>query len=80
MLAATYVGATRQTVPNPVVFPSYVTFNASAFIRWDDWRAAVNLDNLTDARFFTPDADIYANLGALPGLGLRWRASLTRVF
>ena len=80
VLAATYVGATRQTVPNPVVFPSYVTFNASAFIRWDDWRAAVNLDNLTDARFFTPDADIYANLGALPGLGLRWRASLTRVF
>jgi iron complex outermembrane receptor protein len=60
VLAATYVGQTRQTVPDPVVFPSYVTLNASVFIRWDGWKAAVNLDNALDARFFTPDADIYA--------------------
>jgi iron complex outermembrane receptor protein len=80
VLAATYVGATRQTVPDPVVFPSYVTVNASAYLRWDNWTAALNLDNALDARFFTPDADVYANLGALPGLGRRWRLSLTRYF
>ena len=42
--------------------------------------ASVNLDNVLDARFFTPDADIYANLGALPGMGQRWRIALTRSF
>jgi len=79
-LAATYVGETRQTVPDPIVFPAYVTLNASAFVRWGPWRAALNLDNALDARFFTPDADIYANLGALPGMGRRWRISLSRSF
>jgi iron complex outermembrane receptor protein len=78
VLAATYVGETRQTVPDPVIYPAYVTVNASAYLRWDNWMAAVNLDNALDARFFTPDADVYANLGALPGLGRRWRLSLTR--
>jgi iron complex outermembrane receptor protein len=67
-------------VPDPVIYPAYVTVNASAYLRWDNWMAAVNLDNALDARFFTPDADVYANLGALPGLGRRWRLSLTRYF
>ncbi len=80
VLAATYVGETRQTVPDPVIFPAYVTVNASAYLRWESWTAAVNLDNALDTRFFTPDADVYANLGALPGLGRRWRVSLTRYF
>jgi iron complex outermembrane receptor protein len=79
-LGATYVGKTSQTVPNPIIFPSYVTLNASAFLRWDQWQASVNLDNALNARFFTPDADVYANLAALPGMGRRWRVSLTRSF
>ncbi|HJR55857.1 MAG TPA: hypothetical protein VJ798_04705 [Rhizomicrobium sp.] len=79
-LGGTYVGETRQTVPNPIVFPDYVTFNASVFLRWDRWRASFNLDNALNTRFFTPDADIYANLGALPGMGRRWRIALTRSF
>ena len=79
-LAATYVGQTRQTVPDPITYPSYVTLNASAFVRFGAWEAALNLDNALDARFFTPDADIYANLGALPGMGRRWRISLSRNF
>ena len=80
-LAGLYLtGETRQTVPNPIVYPDYVTFNASVFLRWDRWRASFNLDNVTNTRFFTPDADIYANLGALPGMGRRWRIALTRSF
>jgi len=27
-----------------------------------------------------PDADIYANLGVLPGMGRRWRIALSRSF
>ena len=79
-LGGTYVGGTSQTVPNPIHYPSYITVNASAFVRRGPWLASVNLDNALDARFFTPDADIYANLGALPGMGQRWRIALTRVF
>jgi iron complex outermembrane receptor protein len=79
-LGATYVGQTRQTVPDPVTYPSHVTANASLFVRMGAWEAAFNLDNALDARFFTPDADIYANLGALPGMGRRWRISLSRSF
>jgi len=79
-LGATWVGTTRQTVPDPIVYPAHVTANASVFVRMGAWEAAFNLDNALDARFFTPDADIYANLGALPGMGRRWRISLSRNF
>jgi iron complex outermembrane receptor protein len=79
-LGATYVGAARQTVPDPITFPSHITANASVFVTSGPWRAALNLDNLADARFFTPDADVYANLGALPGMGRRWRIALSRSF
>jgi iron complex outermembrane receptor protein len=76
----TYVGRTAQTVPNGIVFPSYVTLNASAFARWDVWEADVNVNNLGDERYFTPGADTYANLSALPGLGRTWKVSLKRLF
>ena len=76
----TYVSGTTQTVPDPLHFPSYVTLNASAFVALDAWRVALNVNNLTDARNFTPDADIYANLAALPGVGRTWRVSIRRSF
>jgi iron complex outermembrane receptor protein len=76
----TYVGHTSQTVPNPIVFPSYVTLNASAFALWDRWEADVNVNNLADERYFTPGADTYSNLSALPGLGREWKVSLKRLF
>ena len=79
-LGATYVGAAAQTVPDPIIFPAHVTANASVYLTRDDWRLALNLDNVFDARFFTPDADTYANLGALPGMGRRWRIALSRSF
>lgn len=75
----TYVGHTAQTVPGGIVFPAYVTLNASAFAQWDVWEADVNVNNLADERYFTPDADTYANLGALPGMGRTWKVSLKRL-
>ena len=68
-LGGTYVTETAQTVPDPLVFPAYVTLNVSAFARYQAWEADIGLDNFADARYFTPDADTYANLGALPGQG-----------
>jgi iron complex outermembrane receptor protein len=79
-LGGTYVTQTAQTVPNPLLFPSYVTLNLSTFIRTDLWEADLNVDNFADARYFTPDADTYANLGALPGVGRTWRITLKRDF
>jgi iron complex outermembrane receptor protein len=75
-----YVGKTQQTVPDPIIYPSYVTLNASAFAQWDVWEADLNVNNLGDARYFTPGADTYANLSALPGLGRMWRMTLKRLF
>ncbi len=75
-----YVGKTQQTVPNPILYPSYVTLNASAFVQWDVWEADVNVNNLGDARYFTPGADTYANLSALPGIGRSWKVTLRRLF
>ncbi|HXS06157.1 MAG TPA: TonB-dependent receptor plug domain-containing protein [Rhizomicrobium sp.] len=75
-----YVSHTAQTVPDPIVFPAYVLLNASAFLRWDAWEADINVNNLAGERYFTPDADTYANLAALPGQGRTWRITLKRVF
>jgi iron complex outermembrane receptor protein len=79
-LGATHVGRTRQTVPGGIVFPAYTTVNLSAFVRSGDWEADANVDNAGDAHYFTPDADTYANLGALPGTGRMWRITLKRRF
>ncbi|HEY4078407.1 MAG TPA: TonB-dependent receptor plug domain-containing protein [Rhizomicrobium sp.] len=76
----TYVGKTRQTVPDPITFPSYVTLNTSAFAQWDVWEADFNVNNLADTRYFAPGADTYANLSALPGLGRTWTVTLKRLF
>jgi iron complex outermembrane receptor protein len=76
----TYVGHTQQTVPDPVIFPAYVTLNASAFAQWDVWEADLNVNNLGDERYFTPGADTYANLSALPGIGRIFKLTLKRLF
>jgi iron complex outermembrane receptor protein len=76
----TYVGHTQQTVPSGITYPSYITLNASAFAQWDVWEADVNVNNLADERYFTPGADTYANLSALPGIGRVWKITLKRLF
>ena len=76
----TYVGHTQQTVPDPIVYPAYVTLNASAFAQWDVWEADLNVNNLGDERYFTPGADTYANLSALPGIGRIFKVTLKRLF
>jgi iron complex outermembrane receptor protein len=79
-LGGTYVTKTAQTVPNPLNFPSYVVVNVSGFLRYGPWEADVNLDNAANERYFTPGADTYANLSALPGQGRTWRITLKREF
>ncbi len=75
-----YASRTAGTVQNAVRYPAYALINLSAFLDRGDWTAQANIDNLFDALYFTPDADVYANLGAVPGRGRAWRLSLKRRF
>ncbi len=79
-LGATHVGRTLGTLPGGVRAPAYTLANGSAFVQFGDWRAAVNVDNLFDQLYFTPVADVYANVAILPGVGRTWRVSLKRAF
>ncbi len=76
----TYVGHTSQVIQNPIRYPSYVTLNASGFVRAGAWEADVNVNNLSNARYFTPGADTYSMLSALPGTGRLWKITLRRLF
>ena len=79
-LGVTYVDAVRGTIPGGVRLPSYGLINASAFVQVGDWRVSANVDNLADRLYFTPVADVYANVAVLPGVGRTWRVSLKRAF
>jgi len=67
-------------VQNAVRYPAYSVVNGSAYVTRGPYTAELNVDNLFDKFYFTPDADTYANLGALPGKGREWRVTLKRTF
>ena len=74
------VGATGGVLPGAVRLPAYTTADASAFYERGPWRVTVNVDNLADTLAFTPVADVYAEVAALPIPGRTWRAKLRRAF
>ena len=75
-----YASHTAGTVQNAVRYPAYSLVSLSAFLDNGPWTMLANVDNLFDVLYFTPDADVYANLGAVPGRGREWRLSLKRRF
>jgi iron complex outermembrane receptor protein len=75
-----YVSETSGVIPGAVRLPDYATVSLSGFVERGPWRVSLNVDNLTDTLFFTPVADVYANVAALPGEGRTWRLGLKRVF
>ncbi len=79
-LGATHASQTRGVVPGAVILPAYTTVSGSAYLQRGPWRLSANVDNLLDARFFTPVADVYADVAALPGKGRTWRIALRRAF
>jgi iron complex outermembrane receptor protein len=41
----------------------------------------LNIDNLLDKIYFTPNSDpTYINVAAIPGVGREWRVTLKRTF
>ncbi len=79
-LGTTHVSRMASILPGGFVLPDYATANGSTFIEHGSWRVSANIDNLTDERYFTPVADVYANVAVLPGVGRTWRITLRRSF
>jgi iron complex outermembrane receptor protein len=79
-VGVTHVSKTGSILPGGFVLPSYETANAQAFLERGAWKIAANIDNLADVRYFTPVADVYANVAALPGVGRTFRLALKRSF
>jgi len=79
-LGVTHVTKTSGTVQNAVTYPAYAVASGSVYYEYGPYTATLNVDNLFDKLYFTPDADSYANLGALPSKGREWRLTLSRKF
>jgi len=75
-----YVTETSGTVPGAVVYPRYATLAASAFYSYGPWTATLNVDNVFNKLYFTPVADVYANVAVLPSKGREWRLTIQRNF
>lgn len=79
-LGVTHVTKTAGLVPQAVTYPAYAVANGSIAYARGPYTATLNVDNLFDKLYFTPVADTYANLAALPGRGREWRLTLARRF
>ncbi len=79
-LGVTHVTKTSGLVPGAVVYPAYAVASGSVAYEYGPYTATLNIDNLFDELYFTPVADTYANLAALPGKGREWRVTLARRF
>lgn len=71
---------TSGILPGAVVYPSYAVANFSLFADHGPWNVTLNVDNLFDKLYFTPDAGVIADLGALPSRGREWRVTLKHKF
>jgi iron complex outermembrane receptor protein len=79
-VGSTYTSKTSGNVQGAVTYPPYFLENLSVFYQFGKNEIDLNVDNLTDQRYFTPDADTYVNLAALPGIGREWRVTFKRRF
>jgi iron complex outermembrane receptor protein len=78
---ATYVTHTSGTIENAIVYPAYWVANTSLFYQRGPYEADLNIDNLFDKLYFTPNSDpTYVNMSALPSIGREWRLTLKRKF
>jgi iron complex outermembrane receptor protein len=80
-IGATYVTHTSGTIQNAIVYPAYTLVNASAFYQNGPYEIDLNIDNLFNTLYFTPNSDAtYVNMAAIPGVGREWRVTLKRRF
>jgi iron complex outermembrane recepter protein len=76
----THATKTSGVVPNAIVYPAYTVVNGSVTYMRGPIELTLNVDNMFDKLYFTPDQDVYANIGALPSIGRTWRLTLKGKF
>jgi iron complex outermembrane receptor protein len=77
----THVSKTSMLIQDGVTYPDYWLASLSGFYQMGPYTVSLNIDNLFDQRYFTPNADpTYSNVAALPGVGREWRVTLKRKF
>ncbi len=79
-LGVSWASKTSGLVQGAVTYPAYAVVNGSLAYNRGPYEASLNIDNLLDKLYFTPDQDTYANVGVLPGRGREWRVTLKRKF
>ncbi len=78
---ATHVSKTSTVIEGGVVYPAYWLANMSAFYQLGAYTLSLNIDNLFDKVYFTPNSDpTYENVAAIPGVGREWRLKLNWKF
>jgi len=78
---ATHVSKTATVIEGGVVYPAYWLANMSAFYQYGSYTLSLNIDNLFDKVYFTPNSDpTYENVAAIPGVGREWRLKLNWKF
>jgi iron complex outermembrane receptor protein len=80
-LGGAHVSKTSMLIQDGVTYPDYWLASLSGFYQRGLYTVSLNVDNLFDQRYFTPNADpTYSNVAALPGVGREWRVTLKRKF
>ncbi|MBA3810617.1 MAG: TonB-dependent receptor [Caulobacteraceae bacterium] len=76
----TYASKTSGITPVAVTYPAYELVNMSLFFERGPYDITLNIDNLFDKLYFTPDQGVIADIGVLPGRGREWRLTIKRRF
>lgn len=80
-MGGTYVSKTSGTIQNAITYPAYWLVNASLFYQRGPYEIDVNIENLFNKLYFTPNSDpTYVNMSALPGVGREFQVTLKRRF
>jgi iron complex outermembrane receptor protein len=80
-VGTTYVSHTSGTIVGAIVYPAYDVVNASAFYQKGAWELDLNVENLLNTLYFTPNSDpTYVNVAVIPGAGQEWQVTLKRKF
>ena len=66
---ATHTTKTGGRLTDSLELPAYTLFNASAYADFGTFQLDLNIDNVTDEKYFTPLADLFSEVGVLPGKG-----------
>ncbi|TRO89933.1 TonB-dependent receptor [Glycocaulis profundi] len=79
-LGVTHASETSGVLPEKIILPSYSLVRAAAFLDVGAFGVSANIDNLFDEMYFTPSAETYKEVAAMPGMGRTFRINLRYSF